>query len=207
MLIESYMASLGLQPEDVAVLDWGTGKGHITYLLRTRGFQVTSCDIKSESPDSTFGQDTPILAEQQYPVVPLTHEWRLPFEDASFDVVVSFGVLEHVPDDLSSLREIRRVLKANGRFFFSFLPYRLSWTQRIARLRGDSYHDRLYTERGVRRLAGASGFIVEDMWHGQLFPKNSRPYSPRSERLDRFLTWHTPLRYFATNLEGVLRPS
>ena len=28
----------------VSILDWGCGRGHITYLLRKRGFSVTACD-------------------------------------------------------------------------------------------------------------------------------------------------------------------
>ena len=39
----------------------------------------------------------------------------LQFADNSFDVVISFHVLEHIPDDRAALREIHRVLKPNGR--------------------------------------------------------------------------------------------
>jgi SAM-dependent methyltransferase len=40
---------------------------------------------------------------------------RLPFADASFDVVFSNDVLEHVSDDVASAREIVRVLQPGGR--------------------------------------------------------------------------------------------
>ncbi len=41
---------------------------------------------------------------------------RLPFADASFDTVVSVGVMEHFLDDRIASAEIRRVLKPSGRY-------------------------------------------------------------------------------------------
>ena len=186
------------------VLDWGCGKGHISYLLKKRGFRVTSCDRKDSSDDSSFGQETPILKAKGIRIVPLDHEVQLPFADKSFEVVTGFGVLEHVPKDADSMREIARVLKPGGIFFVCFLPYFLSWTQLIARLRGNDYHDRLYSARKLQRLASQAGLTVVDVWHGQFFPKNSLAHSSRFEKWDRFLTSHTPLQYLSTNLEAVL---
>ncbi len=193
--------------KEISILDWGCGKGQISYLLRQRGFAVTSCDIENlEADDSTFGQEVPIIREQTIDVVPLRHAYQLPFADKSFDCVISFGVLEHVKSDRDSLGEIRRVLKDQGILYITFLPYFLSWTQHIAHLRGETYHDRLYKERTFTVLAESFGFKLVDVSHGQLFPKNSVPLSldRTLEPLDRWLCAHTPLRYFATNLEAVL---
>ena len=44
---------------------------------------------------------------------------QLPFEDDSFDTVVTMAVLCTVDDPARSLREIRRVLRPDGRFRFS----------------------------------------------------------------------------------------
>jgi SAM-dependent methyltransferase len=38
----------------------------------------------------------------------------LTFEDAAFDLVIAFHVLEHIPDDARALGEIRRVLRPGG---------------------------------------------------------------------------------------------
>jgi SAM-dependent methyltransferase len=191
---------------DISVLDWGCGKGQITYLLSKRGFTVTSCDVQCDDTDSTFGQETPILEELKIPVVPLRHENQLPFDDSSFDCVVSFGVLEHVPNDAASLKEIRRVLKPGGTLFVTFLPYFLSWTQALGRLRGETYHDRLYSQSGLRKLATDAQFEVALVRFAQLFPKNSVPlrWAGVLEPLDCALCAYSPFKYFATNLEAVL---
>lgn len=193
----------GRARDTIRILDWGTGKGHITYLLVRAGFPVTSCDLARDTADSSFGQETPILDEMRGTVVPLRHDWHLPFEDESFSVVVSFGVLEHVRDDRRSMHEIGRVLRPGGIFYISFLPYFLSWTQRLAHLRGNYYHDRLYRKNTLRILARDAGFDEGRIWHGQLLPKNTLPNSNTVEWADRMLTRWTPLRYFATNLEAV----
>jgi|HubBroStandDraft_1064217.scaffolds.fasta_scaffold00053_65 SAM-dependent methyltransferase len=194
----------GRPSQRISVLDWGCGKGHATYLLRQQGLLVTSCDLQAGAGDSSFDLDTPIIDDHSIQVVPLLDDVRLPFGSADFDCVTSFGVLEHVRDDVASLKEIRRVLRPGGIFFVSFLPYYLSWTQRLARLRGYRYHDRLYSRRRLAELANETGFDVSRIWHGQFLPKSKLPHLSSVERFDRFLTDHTPLRYFATNLEAVL---
>lgn len=205
-LVDAVEALLHKPPGDTHVLDWGCGKGHISYLLRRAGFRVTACDVAAQADDSAFGQATPIIAEQQIEVVPLVDNVTLPFADASFDVGLSMGVLEHVQDDAASLRELRRVVKPGGLCLVFFLPYTLSWTQRLAHARGDRYHDRLYSRAQVKSLAAAAGFRVLRVAHGQLFPKNSVSLRAAAvlEPIDRWLCRHTPLRFLATNLEAVL---
>jgi SAM-dependent methyltransferase len=53
----------------------------------------------------------------------------LPFEDASFDVVSAFDVLEHLRDDRAALREARRVA-APGAVLVATVPaYQWLWSQ------------------------------------------------------------------------------
>jgi SAM-dependent methyltransferase len=50
---------------------------------------------------------------------------RLPFPSASFDVVVSTDVIEHIVDDVAALSELRRVLAPDGRIVLTTPAY--SW--------------------------------------------------------------------------------
>jgi SAM-dependent methyltransferase len=47
---------------------------------------------------------------------------RLSFPDASFDAILTFDVLEHIPDHRRALAECHRVLKRGGRMLFS-IPF------------------------------------------------------------------------------------
>lgn len=44
---------------------------------------------------------------------------RLTFDDDSFNLALSFEVLEHIPDFMEALRETHRVLCPGGRFYFT----------------------------------------------------------------------------------------
>jgi SAM-dependent methyltransferase len=197
-------AHLGRPFGQISVLDWGCGKGQVTKLMRDlRPGTIESCDVELDKDDSSFGQATPLLKHFEIPVTPLRHPYQLPYPDASFDVLLSFGVLEHVPDDMASLAEIHRVLTPGGLFFCFYLPTSLSWTQKLAHMRGNDYHDRLYSRRKVENMLSSTGFNLLDLWYRPLLPKNTVQYPAfrTFERLDQWFTRHTPLRLFATNIE------
>jgi 2-polyprenyl-3-methyl-5-hydroxy-6-metoxy-1,4-benzoquinol methylase len=188
---------------DIKILDWGCGKGHVSYWLKKLNTNVTSCDVATTGVTSAFGINSPIIAKANIIVTELTHEYILPFFDSSFDVVLSFGVLEHVPNDLESLKEIARILKPDGLFFCFYLPYKLSYTQNIQHLRGQWYHRKLYGKREVKQLLKKSNFEVMDIWHRALLPKISfvPPFYHAVEKMDNWFCNYSLLKYFATNIE------
>ncbi len=59
---------------------------------------------------------------------------RLSFENASFDYVLSFDVLEHVPDYRAAMAEFHRVLRPGGRLLLS-VPFRPNAAETLIRAR------------------------------------------------------------------------
>ena len=59
------------------------------------------------------------------PRVALGNLCRLPFPDASFDLIISTDVIEHIEDDVAALGEMRRLLSPAGRVFITTPAY--SW--------------------------------------------------------------------------------
>ena len=154
------------------VLDWGCGYGQVTVLLRDQGVDVVPFDYRG-------GLEGPTVAPlERFPEVEahLSPEpVALPFEDESFDTVLSCGVLEHVESPDASLEEIRRVLRPRGTFYVTNLPNRYSYTEKIARLLGLYYHgqlpnDRVYTKSSVQVLLGRHGFTVREFRRVHMLP-------------------------------------
>ena len=98
------------------VLDAACGEGYGSSLLSAHAQNVIGLDIDP---------DTLTAAEQKYGSSQLTFVQgsvsALPFEDHSFDVVISFETIEHVDEicQKAFLSEIRRVLKPNGLLIMS----------------------------------------------------------------------------------------
>ena len=89
----------------------------------------------------------------------LSRGWRkrLPFEDDSFDLVTSLDVVEHLDDDVAGLKEMRRVLRPNGRILLFVPAFMFLWG-----VQDDiSNHRRRYTLPGLRKAVLEAGFEVE----------------------------------------------
>ena len=61
---------------------------------------------------------------------------KLTFKEHSFDYVLSFDVLEHIPNYVQGLKECFRVLRQNGRLLFT-VPFRLDAKENIIRAEVD----------------------------------------------------------------------
>lgn len=98
---------------------------------------------------------------------------RLPFIDNKFDLVCAFEVLEHLPNDIAILKEIRRVLKEGGVFLISFPLNMNFWSEydmTIGHVRRYSPHEieKMFRECNLQIIKYAGIFIP---WPGKISGK------------------------------------
>jgi SAM-dependent methyltransferase len=102
-----FLDGTGLLRPGAVMLEIGSGRGGLLDALHRRGLDIVGIDTSAARVAE---------AKARYGDLPLraTSGVALPFADASFDVVLSFDVLEHIPDTDGHLAEVRRVLKPGG---------------------------------------------------------------------------------------------
>jgi len=112
------------------LLEIGCGMGTDLLQIARRNLQVTGIDLTEEGI---------ALAKKRFEIYGLPAELKvddaenLSFEDNTFDVVYSFGVLHHTPDTQKSIDEVLRVLKPGG-LAVIMLYHRKSYNYLIHRL-------------------------------------------------------------------------
>ncbi len=135
-------------PEDkMEILDVGCGTGRNLNLLERWG---TVLGVEPEGP----GLEACRKAGRGPDRVMAAPADRLPFPDASFDLVTAFDVLEHLEDDQAGLREFHRVLRPGGHLLLTVPAYRFLWSIHDEALG----HRRRYVASEIHSLLNNSGF-------------------------------------------------
>lgn len=94
------------------VLEVGLGQGADAEQIIRRGGLWSGLDLTPESVERV--KTRLALRGLGYGEVKCGSILDAPFDDGSFDIVFSHGVLHHVPDIVGAQREIRRILKPGG---------------------------------------------------------------------------------------------
>ncbi len=135
-LLKAYYVAEELVAGDL--LEIGCGEGRGVELLAPKAESYTAVDkievvvesLSSKHPEGSFIQAN----------IP-----PLPFEDNSFDTVVSFQVIEHIKDDTTYLKEINRILKPGGKAYISTPNIKMTLSR-------NPWHIREYTAQELTDL-------------------------------------------------------
>ena len=113
-----FLEGTHLLSQELQILEIGCGCGGLLSHLRSQGLNAIGVEINREKVER--GQE--IYGPQPIEIV---NSEVLPFEDNSFDIVLSFDVFEHIPDSDGHLQEVARVLKPGG-YYLLQTPNRIT---------------------------------------------------------------------------------
>lgn len=186
-------------PPGSTVADVGCGTGAHSVRLSRKGYNVVGMDLS----ESALTRAAEAVAGQQPPVHLVAGDViGLPFGDSALDVILSWGVLMHVPRWESALDEFSRALRPCGYLILNEVnlhsiegraTYHLKKTGRFG-IKGhateegveywvDGLLSRQMSFKSLVDRLGRCGFRVEHRWAGQLTAAYSRTSSPRARRL------------------------
>jgi SAM-dependent methyltransferase len=199
---------LGVRPGDL-VLDAGAGFGRHAFELARLGANVVALDYAADEVITTRGTFGAMVEAGEIPVERYVaalqgDATRLPFDDASFDRVITSEVLEHIQDDVAAISELVRVLRPGGTFACTvptWFPEKINW------MLSDEYHApksvgghvRIYTETELRAKLRTAGLEVAGSHHAHALhspywwlkcavgPRNDD--HPLVQRYRRLLEW------------------
>jgi ubiquinone/menaquinone biosynthesis C-methylase UbiE len=139
------------------VLDLGCGAGRFVAALREAGAEPVGVELADAALErarrNVPGADFRLVADGS-----------LPLGHGEIDLVWCSEVLEHVPDTIALLTEVRRVLKPGGRLLVTVPDHGRLKRTLIALALYDAHYDplgqhvRFYTRRSLTRALHATGF-------------------------------------------------
>jgi len=188
----AFRLKTGFAPEDVAgkvLLDAGCGMGRYSEVVSRWGATVASVDL-SLAVDAAYqnldGHDNVHVAQADI--------FRLPFEDSTFDVIFSIGVLHHTPSTRRAFEQLTPLLKPGG----TIAIWVYSSHDRGAYFASDIW--RKATTRMPKRLLYALSHVAVPLHHlrrvpvvghsAALIPVSGHP-NPTWRVLDTF-DWYSP---------------
>jgi ubiquinone/menaquinone biosynthesis C-methylase UbiE len=145
-----------LKPGD-RILEIGCGIGTVVHELVQQGYDVQGTDISRVAIE--YGRNK--YGDIRLDVQPAE---QLPFEDGSFDVVLSFDLFEHIARIERHVAEVQRVLRAGGCYLFQ-TPNK--WSNAVFEtlahksLAWRRAHPSLHTPGQLKRRLAKAGFDVQ----------------------------------------------
>jgi SAM-dependent methyltransferase len=148
-ILESFMRGIveKLKVQNPKILDVGCGTGANLEMLKNFG-EAEGVDVSDDALE--FCKLKGLKAHKGLAE-------NLPFADESFDVVTALDVVEHLDDDIAGLKEMRRVMKKDGRSLIFVPAFMWLWG-----VQDDISNHRIrYTKKQIVERLEKAGFEVE----------------------------------------------
>lgn len=144
------------------VLDVGCSSGYLAQRLQAHGAAVVGLEV-----DERAAAEARRFCESVR--VGDVETMDLPFEPASFDVILCGDLIEHLRDPQAFLERVRPLLKPGGRLILS-TPNVANWAMRLSLLFGrfrytdrgllDRGHTHLFTRKTLQECLTAAGYRI-----------------------------------------------
>ncbi|MCW8893761.1 MAG: class I SAM-dependent methyltransferase [Deltaproteobacteria bacterium] len=157
-----------LQPED-KILSVGCGPAIIEKKLMEKGFSIIGQDVSQEAIACVPDSIRTVVAPAE----------KMPFTEATFDVVLFIVSLQFVADYRQALAESRRVLKPNGRVILLLLNpesgfFKRKQTEVDSYVRKIKHMDLNEIEATMSEMFETQGEYVLGISEDQVFPSDER---------------------------------
>lgn len=155
MLIEKYR-----EKSQNKILDVGCGTGiNMTY-LRKYG-DVYGSDVSEEA--------LKFCKTRGLKYVKISPAEKLDYQDNSFDIVTSFGVLCCVQDDFQALREMFRVCKPNGTILITTPAIEFLYSKLKTEHDLSQHTTRRHSKKRMSKIVESAGFEIQRLTHFNMF--------------------------------------
>lgn len=149
-------------PNDAScrILEVGCGNGGNLPLLAEYG-QVTAVEIDDEARGRAAKCGIAQIEKGYLPD-------GLPFKGPTFDLILALDVVEHVDNDLESIRALREILNPNGILLITVPAYQWLWSEHDEL----THHKRRYNLVQCKELLAEGGFSTHyaTYFNSLLFP-------------------------------------
>jgi len=136
------------------VMEVGTGTGNVARELKNNGYNMTISDVHKQFLD--FEKNKIIKNKYQFDIN------EPPFKE-HFDVIGMFDVLEHIEGDEHVLKNVRKMLRDNGKVIITVPAHNWLWS------RYDYIHKRRYNLKRIKKIFKESGFDILEAKHFFIF--------------------------------------